>query len=104
MCVNINLLLHLPLCNLPILYSILYSPCTVGSIPFLLVAELFEAKYVATAMSMACIVNWGCNFFVGVSFLFLRQYLGPWVFGFYSFSLAVTAILTYIYLPGMRVV
>ena len=29
-----------------------------GPIPWLIVAEMFDAKYVATAMSMACIVNW----------------------------------------------
>ena len=43
-----------------------------GPIPWLIVAEMFDAKYVATAMSMACITNWACNFFVGLSFPFIK--------------------------------
>jgi hypothetical protein len=47
-----------------------------GPIPWLIVAEMFDAKYVATAMSMACIVNWACNFLVGLCFPFIQQALG----------------------------
>lgn len=43
-----------------------------GPIPWLIVAEMFDSKYVATAMSMACIFNWGCNFLVGLLFPFIQ--------------------------------
>ena len=47
-----------------------------GPVPWLIVAEMFDSKYVATAMSMACIANWSCNFIVGVTFPYLSLYLG----------------------------
>lgn len=33
---------------------------------------MFDAKYVATAMSVACVVNWLCNFAVGLGFPYLQ--------------------------------
>jgi len=47
-----------------------------GPIPWLISAEMFEAKYVASAQSMACQVNWACNFAVGVGFPFMNEALG----------------------------
>jgi SP family facilitated glucose transporter-like MFS transporter 3 len=51
-----------------------------GPIPWLIVAEMFEPKYVAPAQSLACQVNWMCNFLVGVGFPFMQQALGPMSF------------------------
>lgn len=70
-----------------------------GPIPWLIVAEMFDSKYVATAMSMACIVNWGCNFLVGLIFPFLQASLGPWSFGPFCCVLIITFVFTYWYLP-----
>lgn len=70
-----------------------------GPIPWLIVAEMFDAKYVATAMSLACIVNWGCNFLVGLLFPFLQQALGPWSFGPFGLVLIATFLFTYLLLP-----
>jgi MFS transporter, SP family, solute carrier family 2 (facilitated glucose transporter), member 3 len=70
-----------------------------GPIPWLIVAEMFDAKYVATAMSMACIVNWGCNFLVGLLFPFVQQALGPWSFGPFGLVLIATFLFTYLLLP-----
>lgn len=71
-----------------------------GPIPWLIVAEMFNARYVATAMSMACVVNWGCNFLVGFGFPFLQQYLGiGWCFAPFAGVLALMAIFTFTYLP-----
>lgn len=36
------------------------------------VSQMFDAKYVATAMSVACVVNWLCNFAVGIGFPYLQ--------------------------------
>lgn len=44
-----------------------------GPIPWLIVAEMFDSKYVATVMSLACIVNWSCNFLV--VFLYINNYI-----------------------------
>lgn len=70
-----------------------------GPIPWLIVAEMFDAKYVTTAMSIACIVNWGCNFLVGLFFPFIQELFGPWSFGPFSFVLVCTFLFTYLLLP-----
>jgi len=52
-----------------------------GPIPWLIVAEMFEGKYVATAMSLSSQLNWACNFIVGLIFPYMNEYLGPYSFG-----------------------
>eukprot|EP01041_Mallomonas_annulata_P002850 gene2850-5605_t len=70
-----------------------------GPIPWLIVAEMFDMKYVATAMSISCIVNWICMFFVGLCFPFMDEYLGPWSFVPFGIILFFGLIYTYLYLP-----
>jgi SP family facilitated glucose transporter-like MFS transporter 3 len=70
-----------------------------GPIPWLIVAEMFSAKYVATAMSIASQVNWACNFMVGIGFPFMIEYLGAWSFGPFACVLLITFVLTMVYLP-----
>lgn len=70
-----------------------------GPIPWLIVAEMFDSKYVATAMSLACIVNWTCNFLVGLSFPFFNQYLGAYSFAPFCFVLILSHLFIYFYLP-----
>jgi SP family facilitated glucose transporter-like MFS transporter 3 len=64
-----------------------------GPIAWLIVAEMFEAKYVAVAMSICCQLNWVCNFIVGFAFPYMNQYLGPLSFA----PFAVVLLLTFIY-------
>eukprot|EP01031_Cornospumella_fuschlensis_P024742 gene24742-29898_t len=66
-----------------------------GPIPWLIVAEMFDAKYVATAMGLACLVNWLCNFLVGLSFPFVQAYLGHLCFLPYAAILTFTTLYTY---------
>jgi SP family facilitated glucose transporter-like MFS transporter 3 len=73
-----------------------------GPIPFLLVAEMFDAKYVATAMSACIQLNWACNFIIGLVFPFMNQYLGPYSFTPFALILLITFVATYIYLPETR--
>lgn len=70
-----------------------------GPIPWLIVAEMFDAKYVATAMSVACIVNWACNFLVGLCFPFMIEYMGPYSFGPFAIVLILVFAYTYFFLP-----
>jgi SP family facilitated glucose transporter-like MFS transporter 3 len=70
-----------------------------GPIPWLIVAEMFDAKYVATAMSLACIVNWACNFLVGLLFPLMQASLGPLSFGPFAVVLVLTFLFSYMYLP-----
>lgn len=60
---------------------------------------MFTAKYVATAMSVACIVNWLCNFLVGLVFPFLNDSLGPWSFAPFCGILLAVFLFTWLYLP-----
>lgn len=59
-----------------------------GPIPWLIVAEMFEGKYVAVAMSMSSQLNWACNFVIGLVFPFFVQYLGPYSFAPFACVLA----------------
>jgi MFS transporter, SP family, solute carrier family 2 (facilitated glucose transporter), member 3 len=70
-----------------------------GPIPWLIVAEMFDAKYVATAMSIACVVNWASNFVVGLSFPFVAHALGAWTWAPFGAIVAATFCFTLWYLP-----
>jgi MFS transporter, SP family, solute carrier family 2 (facilitated glucose transporter), member 3 len=59
-----------------------------GPIPWLIVAEMFEGKYVAVAMSISCQLNWACNFIIGLIFPIFVQYLGPYSFAPFACVLA----------------
>jgi len=70
-----------------------------GPIPSLIVAEMFEAKYVTAAMSVSCQLNWTCNFFVGLLFPYLNKHLGPYSFAPFAVVLFGTFIFAWIWLP-----
>lgn len=70
-----------------------------GPIPWLIVAEMFNAKYVTTAMSLSCMVNWGCNFVVGLVFPFMNEYLGPYSFAPFAFVILLAFIFALFWLP-----
>jgi SP family facilitated glucose transporter-like MFS transporter 3 len=70
-----------------------------GPIPWLIVAEMFDSKYVATAMSISCIVNWGCNFLVGLLFPFMQEYLGALSFVPFLLVIICSFLFTWLYLP-----
>lgn len=73
-----------------------------GPIPWLIVAEMFEAKYVATAMSASCQLNWCCNFIVGLVFPYLQKYLGAFSFVPFATVLLITIIFVIVYLPETK--
>jgi SP family facilitated glucose transporter-like MFS transporter 3 len=68
-----------------------------GPIPWLITAEYFDSKYVATAMSLASIVNWGCNFLVGLLFPYIQEALGPYTFVPFGVVLLLTFAFTALY-------
>lgn len=70
-----------------------------GPVPWLFPAEVFDAKYVATAMSIGCQLNWASNFVVGVGFPFLASALGSWVFAPFGCVLFVVYVFFYAYMP-----
>ncbi|CAM9455693.1 unnamed protein product, partial [Ectocarpus fasciculatus] len=82
-----------------VMLYVMFFEIGLGPIPWLIVAEMFDAKYVATAMSLSCIVNWTCNFLVGLLFPFMNDFLGDWSFVPFGVVLFATFLFTYSYLP-----
>jgi SP family facilitated glucose transporter-like MFS transporter 3 len=70
-----------------------------GPIPWLIVAEMFEGKYIAVAMSACSQLNWACNFIVGFVFPYMNKYLGAYSFGPFAAVLAFTFFFTLTVLP-----
>jgi SP family facilitated glucose transporter-like MFS transporter 3 len=70
-----------------------------GPIPWLIVAEMFDAKYVAVAMATCSQVNWACNFIVGLVFPYMNQYLGPYSFAPFALVLGCTFVFALFILP-----
>lgn len=70
-----------------------------GPIPWLIVAEMFDAKYVTMAMAVASQINWGCNVIVGLFFPYLVKWLGPFSFAPFAVVLIMTFIFALIWLP-----
>jgi SP family facilitated glucose transporter-like MFS transporter 3 len=70
-----------------------------GPIPWLIVAEMFEGKYVAVAMSTCSQLNWACNFIIGLVFPYMNKYLGAYTFAPFAFVLALTFLFAMFVLP-----
>jgi len=70
-----------------------------GPIPWLIVAEMFEGKYVASAMSLCSQFNWACNFIIGLAFPYMNEYLGPYSFVPFGVVLAGTFLFALLVLP-----
>lgn len=70
-----------------------------GPIPWLIVAEMFDAKYVSTAMSASSQLNWGFNFVVGLVFPYMVKYLGPYSFVPFSVVLLGGFCFAWFFLP-----
>mmetsp|Transcript_36542 Transcript_36542/g.43661 ORF Transcript_36542/g.43661 Transcript_36542/m.43661 type:complete len:707 (+) Transcript_36542:90-2210(+) len=70
-----------------------------GPIPWLIVAEMFDAKYVTIAMSASSQLNWACNFIVGILFPYMNAYLGPYTFVPFAAVLLLAFLFTLIWLP-----
>jgi MFS transporter, SP family, solute carrier family 2 (facilitated glucose transporter), member 3 len=60
---------------------------------------MFDAKYVATAMSIASQINWAFNFVVGIGFPVLSRLLGPWVFVPFGCVLLLVFLYSFFVLP-----
>lgn len=84
---------------LAVMVYVTFFEIGLGPIPWLIVAEMFDAKYVALAMSASCQVNWVCNFLVGLIFPYLNKYLGPYSFVPFATVLLLGFIFCAVWLP-----
>ena len=78
---------------------IIFFEIGMGPIPWLIVAEMFDAKYVAIAMSVSCQINWFCNFIIGLIFPYMNEYLGAYSFGPFALILLGVFVFAYVWLP-----
>mmetsp|Transcript_31088 Transcript_31088/g.75138 ORF Transcript_31088/g.75138 Transcript_31088/m.75138 type:complete len:652 (+) Transcript_31088:103-2058(+) len=70
-----------------------------GPIPWLIVAEMFEGKYVAVAMSACSQLNWACNFLVGMIFPYINLYFGHYAFVPFAVVLGFIIVFSIYILP-----
>ncbi|KAL7538806.1 hypothetical protein ACHAXR_008809 [Thalassiosira sp. AJA248-18] len=73
-----------------------------GPIPWLIVAEMFEAKPFSNPVSISCQVNWACNFIVGLIFPYLHEHLGAFSFVPFAVVLLITIIFVIMWLPETK--
>jgi SP family facilitated glucose transporter-like MFS transporter 3 len=78
---------------------VIFFEIGLGPIPWLIVAEMFEGKYVAVAMSLCCQLNWVCNFIIGMVFPYMNLYLGPYSFVPFAIILAFVFFYAVFVLP-----
>lgn len=78
---------------------VIFFEIGLGPIPWLIVAEMFDGKYVAVAMSICCQVNWAGNFIIGLVFPYMNQYLGAYSFGPFALILAICFLFALFILP-----
>lgn len=70
-----------------------------GPIPWLIIAELFEAKYVTLTMTICSQLNWLINFGVGLTFPTIHQALGDLAFLPFCVILFISFVCTYRFIP-----
>lgn len=73
-----------------------------GSIPWLIVAELFSQGPRPAAISLSVLVNWVANFAVGYAFPSMQEGLGDYSFLPFTGCIAVFGIFLFIYLPETK--
>ncbi|XP_075214246.1 facilitated glucose transporter protein 1-like [Lycorma delicatula] len=73
-----------------------------GSIPWFLVAELFNQSARPTATSLAVMINWTANFFVGLGFLPLQELMRENVFFIFAALQALFVVFIYKKVPETK--
>nr|KAI8752096.1 solute carrier family 2; facilitated glucose transporter member 1-like isoform X1 [Biomphalaria glabrata] len=73
-----------------------------GSVPWLIVAELFSQGPRSAAMSVSVLVNWIANFLVGFSFPHLKDGINDFTFLPFTGLLLFFWIFTFIYVPETK--
>ncbi|GBC07484.1 hypothetical protein RclHR1_00750018 [Rhizophagus clarus] len=73
-----------------------------GPIPFLIIPEIVDTHFVATASSLGLSINWTSNFLISSLFLEIREILGGRVFYIFTAYLLVAFIIGYLILPETK--
>jgi len=78
---------------------VIFFEIGLGPIPWLIVAEMFDAKYVSVAMSLASQINWASNIVIGLVFPFLVEWLHAFSFAPFAVVLTLTFVFAWTLLP-----
>ncbi|XP_061542928.1 solute carrier family 2, facilitated glucose transporter member 1-like isoform X1 [Phycodurus eques] len=73
-----------------------------GPIPWFIVAELFSQGPRPAAIAVAGFSNWSANFLIGMSFPYVEQLCGPYVFVIFTVLLLGFFIFTYFKVPETK--
>ncbi|KAK6307888.1 hypothetical protein J4Q44_G00211590 [Coregonus suidteri] len=73
-----------------------------GPIPWFIVAELFSQGPRPSAFAVAGFSNWSANFIVGMTFQYVEQLCGPYVFIIFTVLLLGFFIFTYFMVPETK--
>lgn len=73
-----------------------------GPIPWFIVAELFSQGPRPAAIAVAGFSNWSANFLVGMSFQYIEQLCGPYVFIIFTMLLVGFFVFTYFKVPETK--
>ncbi|KAK3771712.1 hypothetical protein RRG08_035768 [Elysia crispata] len=73
-----------------------------GAIPWFMVAEMFAQGPRTAAVSVSAVVNWLCNFLVGICYPILQKAITTYSFVPFCVMLALFFIFTYQYVPETK--
>ncbi|KAG1961744.1 solute carrier family 2, facilitated glucose transporter member 1-like isoform X3 [Pimephales promelas] len=73
-----------------------------GPIPWFIVAELFSQGPRPSAIAVAGFSNWFANFLVGMSFQYIAELTGPYVFIIFTVLLLIFFVFTYFKVPETK--
>ncbi|XP_061665277.1 solute carrier family 2, facilitated glucose transporter member 1a [Syngnathoides biaculeatus] len=73
-----------------------------GPIPWFIVAELFSQGPRPAAIAVAGFSNWSANFLIGMSFPYVEQLCGPYVFVIFTVLLLGFFVFTYFKVPETK--
>ncbi|KAI9498308.1 monosaccharide transporter [Zychaea mexicana] len=73
-----------------------------GTIPFLITAEVYPTYAVGAASSAALVINWLCNFIIGLVFPALQSACGPYVFLIFTGIAAASSVFMFFYVPETK--
>ena len=91
--------LHSSVSLIALIVYVIFFEIGLGPVPWLIVGEMFETRYVASAMSISSQVNWFNNFLVGFTFPYMNKYLGAYSFGPFSIFSLLCFLYTIFFLP-----
>lgn len=73
-----------------------------GTIPFLITAEVYPTYAIGAASSAALVINWLCNFIIGLVFPALQSACGPYVFLIFTGISFCAAVFIFVFVPETK--